>query len=415
MTLRGDIREHFEREAALYPTPHGLRESMAAEVARSAAGRPRTLQWAAAVAILLAVAVVASLLASSGLRRGIPTPVAPLPTASPRPAGLLPPGNVLDASLRDAGSGWVLLERCSGSSCKYLVSSSDNGGKWSIPVQVGPAYSAGDGDAPRHVHIVTASGDDGFVYGHAEAFVTHDGGRSWLDAGLKGSEIVAITGQGAAWAVTYPCAKGMPCAYEVQLSRDGGRTWVPTAPLPDGFQPQSMSNFAKGGLLMSGFGAGDMVLTEDGGGTWQPIPGNCRAATLTNRVATGDGKELWQICTPAPPDVATTGVWSSRLYVSEDAGTTWAPRGPTLPGATLETLAANEAGSLILATNSAGLLVTADGARTWDQVKTNPQYFAMISLSSLADGSAWVLDSRGTIWSTASGGRTWQRLAVVTG
>src|SRR5579859_1409121 len=415
MTLRDDVHQYFEREAALYPTPRGLRQSVVAEAAQSGRDRPKTMHWAAAVAALLAVAVVATLLASGDLRRGIITPIAPLPTPSPRPAGLLPPGNVLDASLRDARSGWVLLERCSGSSCKYFVSSSDNGGAWSTPVQVGPAYSAGDGDAPRHVHILTASGDDGFVYGHAEAFVTHDGGRSWLDAGLKGSEIVAITGQGAAWAVTYPCAKGTPCAYQVQLSRDGGRTWVRTAPLPDGFQPQSMSNFAKGGLLISSFGVGDMVLTADGGGTWQPIGGNCRADALANQVATADGKELWQICTPTPPGVATTGVWFSGLYVSEDAGMTWAPRGPTLPGATLQTLATNAAGSLILATNSAGLLVTTDGARTWAQVRTNPQYLAMLSLSSLADGSAWALDARGTIWATASGGRTWQPVAASTG
>jgi len=94
---------------------------------------------------------------------------------------------------------------------------------------------------------------------------------------------------------------------------------------------------------------------------------------------------------------------------------TWAPRGPTLPGATLQTLATNAAGSLILATNSAGLLVTTDGARTWAQVRTNPQYLAMLSLSSLADGSAWALDARGTIWATASGGRTWQPVAASTG
>ncbi len=420
MSFRDDVRRHFEREAVLNPVPMGLREAVTAEAARSPkSDRPRTLRWAAAVAAVLTVAVVAGLLASGGLRRVMTAPAAPerpSTAASPSrpvlPVGVLPPGNLLDASLYDQESGWVLLDRCSNGKCTYFVSTSHSGGPWTGPVQVGPAYPAEDASAPRHVHVVSADGMSGFVYGGAEVFVTHDGGETWEQLEPANVGVVSITGQGTAWMVTLSayCAFNTPCA-QVQISRDGGRTWTPTSRLPV-FSPANVVAFEKGGLLMSAYLTGDMLLTQDGGQTWSPIKGNCRPDSEANRIATSDGVQIWQTCIGTPPNPAEkTTPWSSELFASSDGGQSWAADG-SVPAGTFQMLWSPVHDSLVVATNSAGLMLTRDAGQTWTQIITNPQYFGVLSLSYLADGSAWAVGSLETVWATADAGRSWARLAA---
>jgi hypothetical protein len=90
MTLRDDVRKHFEGEAVRYPAPLGLRATALAE-ARGRAVERRSPQWiAGAVAILLAVAIVAGLLAASSLRH---KNVAPIPAnVPPKVSGPIPAG-----------------------------------------------------------------------------------------------------------------------------------------------------------------------------------------------------------------------------------------------------------------------------------------------------------------------------------
>jgi hypothetical protein len=74
MTIRDDVRKHFEHEAIRHPAPLGLRAAAVTE-ARGQAIEPRPRWIAGAVAILLAVAIVAGLLAASALRHTTVTPV----------------------------------------------------------------------------------------------------------------------------------------------------------------------------------------------------------------------------------------------------------------------------------------------------------------------------------------------------
>jgi hypothetical protein len=76
MTVRSDIRMHFEREAVRVPVPPSLRASAAAEARRRASERP-SHQWVPAlVAAILALAIIAGLVAVNAVRTG-PVPVAP--------------------------------------------------------------------------------------------------------------------------------------------------------------------------------------------------------------------------------------------------------------------------------------------------------------------------------------------------
>jgi len=76
MTVRDDIRMHFEREAVRVPVPPGLRATAAAEARRRASERP-SHQWAPAlVAAILALAIIAGLVAVHVVRTR-PVPVTP--------------------------------------------------------------------------------------------------------------------------------------------------------------------------------------------------------------------------------------------------------------------------------------------------------------------------------------------------
>ena len=84
MTVREDVRKHFDREAVRHPVPPGLRATTLAG-ARSRVTDRRSPQWiAGAVAALLAVAIIAGLVAVGGYRRAHNVPaVRPSPSASP--------------------------------------------------------------------------------------------------------------------------------------------------------------------------------------------------------------------------------------------------------------------------------------------------------------------------------------------
>jgi hypothetical protein len=75
MTIRDDIRNHFETEAARHPVPYGLRPALLAG-ARHQAIEHRGPNWVAgAVAVVLAVAIIAGLLAVSAMRHSQVAPV----------------------------------------------------------------------------------------------------------------------------------------------------------------------------------------------------------------------------------------------------------------------------------------------------------------------------------------------------
>ncbi|MDQ6876863.1 MAG: hypothetical protein M3082_04035 [Candidatus Dormibacteraeota bacterium] len=88
MTIREDVREYFEREAHRNPASPSLRAS-ALEQARGHAVERRSREWiAGGVAVLLAVAIVAGLLATSARRH---KDVAPVPAhASPSQTATAP-------------------------------------------------------------------------------------------------------------------------------------------------------------------------------------------------------------------------------------------------------------------------------------------------------------------------------------
>ncbi len=402
MTFRDDVRDHFAREEAHFPTPTGLRQSVVAEAMVSEPMPRRQLTLAAAVAVVLAAAIVAGLLAVGALRNQQILPVAS-PKASPTPvaAGAT---SVVEVSAIDQSTVLELLETVTNNRPRFwFTKSTDGGAHWTAPMQVGPQLSPGEGDSGHHIYFVDA--DNGFIYGNSTAFVTHDGGRTWKSIGLKFLEVDAVRGTPqATWVVTYPCEKGVVCAFKLYLSRDEGRTWAQSWDLPTDVSPGFVAAFGTEGLVLTGPGVGDMYITADGGQTWQTVGGRCLGTTSAAYTTTSDGRELWQACGAAFPDFAP-----KTLFVSEDGGATWAKRVlPAVPGQVAFERSVGfvspSPATAFLVTDGIPIEATHDAGKTW-KAMTSSSTFEWISFTSPTDG--WALQFGRVLWLTTDGGKTW--------
>jgi photosystem II stability/assembly factor-like uncharacterized protein len=426
--LRKDLRSQFEREQAGLGEIRGARETV---VTRALAHRDEPfgarLQLATGVAAVviaaLVVATFAYVRAGVGVsRHGPPTRAAsagrlaspvifPASKAPSIPAGVA----VIDMDLVDISTGWVLFTTCvqpMTGTCHYSVgATADSGGTWSKPVQVGGQFNPQNGDFPRTVHFLDHL--DGFVYGHAVAFVTHDGGHTWARLNISAVFVSFITGRGSiAWAATYPCAKGQVCPYELRSSVDGGRTWSAPYALPAGVYPVEAVPFAASGLLMAT--STDLMITLDAGATWQHVGSKCTPATFDRQVATSDGRELWLLCSDLPTQ---SGAVKQALFVSEDAGASWVQRSISpsgeVKGGTNRVigLISLADGTALYTSDGAGVVVSNDRGVTWKLAGPTDARFASVRFSSASDG--WAVDSQEYIWATTDGGEHWTQVTGI--
>jgi hypothetical protein len=222
---------------------------------------------------------------------------------------------------------------------------------------------------------------DGFVYGDAAAFVTHDGGDHWADAGIAFGIVLSMTGRGnSAWALTLACdpTPNVPCnpgPYLVQQSADGGRHWTSPRPLAHLAGQAHTLAFGDGGLLI--WGRSQIVITSDGD-TWKLIASACTNASSNMELATSDGHEIWSVCTDlvyshgpgVSPDIVIKGP-----YVSEDGGTSWAEtsRPPTVlgDGALMSLVTPANGTAFITSLGTQTIYVTRDAGHTWTPVTVN--------------------------------------------
>jgi len=328
----------------------------------------------------------------------VPTPPITAPT------GLV----VIDQDLLDASTGWMLVSDCplrANPTChNAVVGTSDGGQIVTSPAQVGPDVFVTDGGAPRTIRFLNRQ--DGFVYGQAAAYVTHDGGRTWQGLGVPATFVASLTMAGTTvWAATYPCPKGTPCPYEVRSSVDGGRTWSAPQKLPLGFSPENAAAFGSGVLLSSPTSA-DMELTTDHGSTWRQIKLPCPPHSFRSTTTTADGVELWGLCEPSPD--SSGQVTSESLFVSQDSGKTWSQRnlGYVLPGWLVATRK-----HVALTSSNDATLITHDSGATWSAISVEGVEFAAARFKD--SGWAWAIDIRRNLWGSADGGDHWSPIGTL--
>jgi photosystem II stability/assembly factor-like uncharacterized protein len=412
MSFSDDVRSHFEGEARRHPTPAGLRAAVVAEASAAAPAERQAPRWAAVAAVILTLAIVAAFFAAGALsRHTVPIGPAPLKVSPPpqSPQSELRSPVAVDVATYDGQTGWALLADCSASNnkCQYeVVETTDGGATWSAPNKVGPLYQGLGGDEPTTIYFPSPT--DGFVYGHNAGFATHDAGKTWGAIGPQFLEVVAIRGSDPLWLVIYPCQKGTVCPYEVLVSHDFGKSWTAAAPLDATVSPANVVAFGLRGLLLGGFGAGDLTVTTDGGASWTHVAGRCAPETFENYVATPDGVEIWQYCGGEPPLASPPPSRPQEaLWVSEDGGRTWARRtalGGVTVGAELVSPVPHTA--ILL---GAETVFSSDSGLSWHPVDGGNVVLRSISVAAsvpVIDScagrcwprEAWGIDGGGALW-----------------
>jgi photosystem II stability/assembly factor-like uncharacterized protein len=165
--------------------------------------------------------------------------------------------------------------------------------------------------------------------------VTNDGGHSWTMRwrGAAVRSITVVRGTRDAWAAVEPqeaCGTRLasPCPTRLMHSRDGGRTWQPSAQhLVDpsfGAQNVGFAVRARPGDVEMG----PVMRTTDGGRTWQRVGGPCVGATGTS-ISFGSARHGWLLCTSQPGPVCSRRP-SSRPGMEAGAGASSPTR--TSPG-----------------------------------------------------------------------------------
>jgi len=152
-----------------------------------------------------------------------------------------------------------------------------------------------DGDAPRLIHFLNAR--DGFVYGAAGVYASHDGGSTWTPLAVPFVFVGTLASYGdVVWLATYPCRKGTLCPYQVRRSADDGRTWSAPRDLPLNFSPEVASAFPSGLLLANPVSDFALQVTTDRGVSWRDIKSPCPVNSFRQSALSTDGGEIWVRC-----------------------------------------------------------------------------------------------------------------------
>ncbi len=217
---------------------------------------------------------------------------------------------------------------------------------------------------------------------------TADGGRSWqVTAGLNGARVYHFAGASQPAERVYAATQRGVCR-----SEDGGRSWVQCA-LTD--QIVQRVQVGPEGKVYAGTRGDGLYLSLNGGETWAQIGFGGSAITdmwlrsdglyvvvqgnNAGLYRTRDDGASWQMLSwPAEPEMAVAqlagndqvliaAVPGHGLWLSRDAGLTWA-QAPGLPqDATLDTIWADprRPGRILAAREDAGLWMSEDNGNTW--------------------------------------------------
>ena len=286
----------------------------------------------------------------------------------------------------------------------------------------------------------------GWALNKSGVFKTADGGAHWMNVtpakGIPGSSVGTFMDDNHAW-IANVSSQEVSNSVDMLRTSDGGKSWQHSTINDNGVavaDPPHFVNLQSGWIEIinnGGPGAGSesaaIYHTSDGGQTWSklvssgqgfPVPG------LKSGISFKDTLNGWATGHDASSN--------ALLYVTHDGGKTWKPQHlPDLPGSigtaatsvsfqTTPPVFFGDNGLLpvhvdgqIEANNPLhGLLlyVTNDGGNTWFSYwKTALNALAPFSSDNLYivdPQHAWASDRQsGTIYATADGGQSWQKLA----
>ena len=308
-----------------------------------------------------------------------------------------------------------------------VLATTDGGATWTLQLG-GPIFSDWYWYGPDTLFSAGAFIDaqQGCVVGYralqrqeedyaASAWSTTDGGATWTQTDVDGvSGLGAITTQGGTY---WAAGAGNAIAH----SADGVHWTRDTVEAPVYLEGIAMTAGGIGWAVGSGESddwfsnsnvtTGIVLKTVDGGVTWEPV---------ADPVLSGDA--LVSVTFDGPDDGRILGE-SGALYVTHDAGATWAPVGPDREAPVTFAAITRSPDGVLWAVGKTGsnddyygygssstgvVWRSGDGGTTWEAL--DDPLFDVGGLSQVyaaAGGEAWVAGEGGRILYTADGGVTW--------
>jgi photosystem II stability/assembly factor-like uncharacterized protein len=212
-------------------------------------------------------------------------------------------------------------------------------------------------------------------------------------------------------------------------SRDGGRSWQPTA-----LSGADAMNVRVGGEGLVQIAGHDVYLeSRDGGQTWQPVPNDLPGLDLHAFVTdpadpthawayavghglfeTADAGRHWELRLADDVGALTiytdggqpvlVGVTQSGVGRSTDDGRTWQPL--ARPSGQLASLAASADGGVLYAGTTDGLQRSTDGGQSW-RATGLPNVAVTIAVAPGDVDTVAVVDDQTRFYRSSDGGETW--------
>lgn len=281
-----------------------------------------------------------------------------------------------------------------------------------------------------------AAGDLGIV------IKTNNGGRTWSrqkTPTTSNLRAIQCIDQQVGWAAGWEIVSGVGRSAGVLLrTGDGGRTWDRvTTPAMPGVLGMAFRDARRGWVwgVASALVPSGVMQTQDGGRSWQALPGQASAAwTAGSLTAAGElylaSAQAWarvvggrivtgptvpwqglrpQVYVAQSADRFVVGAMHGQIYVG--GGSQWLPLRFRGAHDAIEVFAAEQQGSQIWLAGAPGdrLLRSGDGGRSWS-AQAGAAKLPIYDLEFPTEDQGCAVGALGTIQLTYDGGVTWQRV-----
>jgi hypothetical protein len=303
------------------------------------------------------------------------------------------------------------------------------------------------GAVANHVHgaVLGANPNEILIATHYGLRRSEDGGHTWQAVTTAGDSMVAALAKLPSGYVgsfmQMSSMSGMGSTSSSSTSGSMGSMSGMGSMGSMGSSSTTAAGSASGGAMgsMSMSGPADVKSSSDGK-MWMPVQGLPSGATVTNLVASPDGKvawasisgqgvyrstdggQTWQLALPTKALVTTiydTG--TSFLFSTPDGLDITADAQPSVPASPTVPLSMNTisqwsscATCLVATLGHGGVATSRDGGQTWQQLTTTFSFDNVVSFTTtgatLFGMVAAESDKQKGVWRSADGGGTWSRV-----
>jgi hypothetical protein len=315
----------------------------------------------------------------------------------------------------------VVLGGCGGGSSPTAASQTTTSG----------ATTTASTAVANHVHgaVTGATPNEVIIATHYGLRRSEDGGKTWSPVATAGDSMVAALAR-------------LPNGYVgsfMQMSMGSMSTSTSAMGSMSGMRGMSSSTTSGAMGSMGMTGPADVKVSTDGA-SWKAVQGLPAGATVTNLVASPDGKvtwasingqgiyrstdgaETWTLVLPTQALITTVYDTGTSLVFSTQDGLDITPdTQPSVPATPTAKLSLNTLGAwsacdtcLVATTGSGGLATSRDSGQTWQQLPASHSFDNVVSFPGTKDALFGMVsapsDKDRGIWESTDGGTTWTRV-----